>query len=356
MKVLAAVMALGLATAGALAMPGMGGVPGKAMPPGHPQVGPAPTTQPASSGAVAIKAVQGTQNGPAVAEEKFVLELYHQSRVIHKTEGKLDAHGVATVENLPVLVPCQPVVTVSRQGVDYRGMGTALDAHHPNQTIEVKVYETAEQAPAWSVRMRHVSAYPQPQGVRVVEMLAVDNPTDRAWIGLAGADGKRATVVLPIPGGAKDVQLGGGLHSCCVKVEDGRLTSTIALNPGLTKMQVAYTLEAKNGAVNVAVTAPAAVGHMMLFVPDDGTQANPSGLEVAGVHDMGRGKMRAFKAANLAAGQQTGVTLTNLPAEANTAAAKSSDAPKIIAAIGGALILAVGFGVLMLKAPKGKSK
>jgi hypothetical protein len=191
----------------------------------------------------------------------------------------------------------------------------------------------------------------------------VENPTDRAWIGKAGADGKRTTTVFPLPAGAADVQLAGGFHDCCVKTESDRIVNSMPLVPGNSQFRIVYTVPVKDEKAELALTAPAPVGHVMAFVPDDGSTVTAEGLEAGGVANMGNGKTRFYKAKDLAAGATiklslSGITATvapptNEPTEPTIgSAAASGQIAKLIAGAGGLVIFVVGGMLLLIKTPK----
>ena len=333
-----------------------------ALPAGHPSISHAPpATQPthaqlapASAGSIAVRARQGTQGGPAIAGGSAVsLELYHQGHVIHKADAKLDNAGIVIFESVPLAVECQPMVKVTYDGVEYQKLGQVMDSRKPSQQIDVNVFETTETEPAWQVHMRHVLVDPAPEGLKITEMVAVQNPTDRAWIGKPRGDGKRATIAIPIPDGATNIEFGEGLHGCCVKTEDGKLVNTMALTPGTSQISFSYVVPASSAKATIAVTAPVAVKHMMLFVPDNGTPVTVAGLDDLGLREMGKSKSRMFKGADLQPGHQTVLTVA-VPAAASAvaSAAAGTNAPKVIAGVGVGAIVVVGAGLVLFKTPK----
>jgi hypothetical protein len=345
------------------------------LPKGHPDIsqmrrpvvpqGPAlATSQPAMIGTLTVRAVQGTKDGPAIAAgTSVVVELYQEDKVLDKREGKLDDSGVAKFDTIPVGLVVQPLVRVNYNGVDYEAPAGVMDGTHPDQQVQVAVYESTDVQPAWQIRMQHIMLQPTTQGVQVMEMLAVENPTDRAWIGKAGADGKRTTTVFPLPAGATDVQLAGGFHECCVKTESDRIVNAMPLVPGSSQFRVVYTVPVKDGKAELALTTPAPVGHVMAFVPDDGSTVTAEGLEAGGVANMGNGKTRFYKAKDLAAGATIKLSLSGITASVDAPTAEppsgsggggaaSGQIAKLIAGAGGLVIFVVGGMLLLIKAPK----
>lgn len=339
---------------------GAAGMPGMNAPPA--------STQPAGEGAIIIRAVQGTAGGPAVGELPAVIELVQGEKVIDKAELKTAADGTLRLDSIPLDMVVTPVAKVTYQGVEYTATGQLLDAAHAEQQLQVTVYETTEQAPQWRVSMQHVMLEPTVEGVQVSEMLSVENPGDRAWVGTAGADGKRRTISFPLPAGATDVKLSGALHDCCVTTEDGKILDSMALIPGVSQYRIAYTLPVKAGKADLAFTTIAPVKHLMIFVPDDGSVISAEGIGSPQVTDMGGGKTRFFRGTDVAAGAAVKLNVSGITARAAATASQASTSAssssarsassgklaKTVAGVGGLAIFVVGGMLLMFKAPRAR--
>ena len=356
------------------------------LPAGHPPIGgmktnpTAPmqavqpgTTQPAMFGTLVVRAVQGTAGGPAIGELPVVVELLMGDQLVDKKQLKLAADGTLRLDNIPLSMNVTPVVKVTYNGVEFTGQGDVMDASRAEQQVQVPVFETTETAPAWTVKMQHVMLEPTVDGVRVIEMLAVENPTDRAWVGgPAGADGKRRTLAFALPTGAKDVSFGGALHDCCTVIEQGKVFDSMALVPGVSQYRIGYTVPVEKGKADIAFATVAPVKHLMVFLPDDGSTVSADGMGDAGVADMGGGKTRFYRATDVAAGTAVKLSISGITARAAATATgdasgtgavaraaavntrSSAQTAKLIAGAGGLTIFVVGGMLLMFKAPKSK--
>lgn len=358
--------------------PDIGGVSASkpALPAGHPDVGggqgtgPAdpslPAGHPAVGGPVAafgtltVRVQQGTKGGPAVARDLVVVDLYNsRGAVVRSVSGTLDAQGAATFERLPLAVPFQPLVRVTHGGVEHTAVGNVMDGRHSGQQVRMTVYEWTETPPAWSVTMRHVIIDPTPEGVvSVTEILSVQNPTDRAWVGRADANGARVTLVLPVTPGADRFEFPAGQQARSVRKDENRLAYTAPLLPGASEFQISYSVPVTNGKARVALAAPADVGNTMVFVVDRGATVNVENLQASGSHDMGGAKALMFGASNVKAGAQAVLTLTVPPAaaagrsgkgRADAGGAAMGKTAKVVAGIGGGVGLVVGVGYVLLK-------
>ena len=283
-----------------------------ALPAGHPDMAAmkakaAATSQPAVLGILAVHAVQGTRNGPAIGADSTTIEAYLEGELTKRVEVKLDARGNASVPGIPFGAGYEQLVKISHGGVEF---AAALEASNKGSgAIEVPVYESTDQAPAWQVRMWHMIVQPTTGGVEVLEVVAVENPTDRAWLGIARADGKHESLKLALPAGTKEVQLMEGFHDCCTQVDASGVSNTMPMLPGVTQFKLGYIVPSKNGKAEVTAVTPAMVKTMMVLVPNDGSVISAQGLEGPSVVNMGRGDVRYFKGNGIAAGKQLKITL-----------------------------------------------
>lgn len=335
---------------------GLAGVGRMSLPAGHPDVSKAaaaaPTSQPRVTGVLNIRAVQGTKDGPAIGADEFSVELYVRGKLLEQVKGKLDDKGLAQITGIPLGLSPQPIVKVTHAGVEYQANGSAFDPTQASQVVEIPVYETTDTPPAWSVRMQHVMVEAVPGGLQVMEMLAIDNPTDRAWTGQTLPSGRKGTFTLTLPASATNVKIVSGLHDCCTLIDGNKLINTMALNPGSTQYQISYLVPASSGEAKLDVTAPAAVANLMLFLPDDGTTVKTEGLEFGGATDMGTGKRRFYRATGLAAGQVVAAMVSGIvdaPVAKSVAVTGSTQAAQFIAGIGAAVILLFAVAFLFIR-------
>lgn len=301
-------------------------------------------------GAISIQAVQGTQGGPAVSGAPVTVEMVFGGRERpHVVKTKLDEHGVALIENIPVSRPFRPRVTVQYDEAAYMSVGQQMDVALPTQRVKVTVYETTDDEPAWDISMRHILIRPTPHGPYVNEMIAVQNPDDRAWLGKV-ADGGRVTVPLSLPQGAEGVESSGAFAGGATATRDG-IAATAALLPGQSQYRVGYLLRTEEGQIMLPLRAPAAVRNTLILVPAGGMQVEGAGLQDAGQVGMGPNTMRAYRLRPMARGESVTLTVTGLQAATGDHAKgdKPSSLPKTIALVGGGALLVVAALVLMFR-------
>jgi len=325
----------------------VGSMPAGAVATSRPADIPAPKD---GTGLIAIKTVQGTNGGPPIGPDKVTVELYGRGGKLRTIETKLDAKGAAMIKGLPLGAPFQPKVLVEHAGTSYSKIGEIMNAGRPTQTVTVKVFETSDKDPQWEVAMWHLIVQPSEKGgMQVDETLAVRNMTDTAYLGPPDAEGRRISVALSLPKGVRKVdKMGGALHDCCASVVDGRLLSKAPLAPGMSQFRLNYTVPTPEGKAEVDLVAPAAAKQLMVFVPKDSKGFGSATLKAGDVFNVHNRPMQAYMVSGISAGQKISFTLPGMP----KAVAKASPIPKILAALGGVILVILCIVVLLIRRPE----
>jgi hypothetical protein len=325
-----------------------------AMPPDH---GQAPATGAGGAGSISIEAVQGTKGGPLIGEENVIVQLIppddenNPMPEIKTIKAKLDKQGKVDLKNLSLQTPFEPRVMVDHAGALFYVDGKPMDAENPSQKIAVTVYETTKETPKWELERRVLRIFPAPDGLEVTEMLAINNPSDRAWLGVPDTKGKPSWVLLSLPGGAYDLEQRIGLS-----VADGKLVCELPMYPGPTPVSIKYKLPVKDGQATLDLEATVPVKNMMLLLPNDKSTLQGQGVQFVREINMGQ-PVRAFSGPSMEAGQRLHLTVGNLvPASPVAAsAASSSNLPQILAVVGGGVIVVLCV-VMMVFRPGKKAK
>jgi hypothetical protein len=313
---------------------------------------------PATTGRLAIQAKQGTPGGPAIAEAEVEVDLYHNKTVIKTIKTSLDEYGVVVIDDIPISQGVIPVVKVAHADVTYQEVGTMMDPTQPQQKIEVMVYEVTSTPPQWRIGIRQVMITHAPEGIKVTEVVVVDNPEKETWLGVPQDEGEPVTTAFSLPRGVEQVTLGTGFHDwCCTTLSDGLLTNHLPLMPHITEMNLSYVVPARDGSVDLSVSAPASIEQMIVIVPDDIGVDEFNGLELGGSSKIADTPIRYYTAKNLTAGQTVSVSLSNLSQAApvaNSVPVRPGQEPqslaKTVSLIGGGLLLLAAVVLVFIKA------
>lgn len=314
-----------------------------------PPVNPEQVLEQGPKGMLAIRAIQGTKGGPAVGGEEVEVILFHRDMPVKQIKGNLDEQGVLLVGDLPVGIGIRPLVRIKHAGVLYQDAAPLMDAEKPGANLDITVYEVTETMPAWKVVMRHVQAEKTEGGVNVSETVVAENPSDQTWMGAPpDAQNRRATVTLDLPPGARDVQLIQGFHGwCCSAYSGTKLSIQMPFMPGKMTYKFAYDVPANEGAIDLRVSAPAAVGHVAFFVPATGMSMEGTLVAEGGSEMMGSQLVKMFQSDGIAAGDRVGVVLTSLAPPPAAAPSEAKGLSPVVWIAGGLAGVGVVVGLAM---------
>lgn len=306
------------------------------------------------TGAIAVKAVQGTPGGPAIANAPITVQLIHRGAVIKTIEAELDEHGVAVLEDLPIGMGVTPVVHVTYGKVGYQQPGEIMNAEARQQTIEVVCYELSSEAPDWHIAMRHVMVGRDPQGLTVAEVIVIDNPENRTWTGTPVESGQPVTCVLPLPEGATNVALGRGFHDwCCTTFESGKLSNHLPLMPQRSELHFRYTIPVVDGGALLRIPIEQAVAEMMVVVPEELATEGVEGLDLGGTETFGGRTVRYYRSSDVEAGRPMEVRLAGLTHDHEPGAASGASIIRTVGGIGAGLLVLITAIVLMRRPAPG---
>lgn len=322
--------------------------------PAQPGGDPLDMLQSGPTGSLAVRGIQGTKDGPPVGEADVEIHLFHRDTFIRQIDARLDEHGVVVIQGLPVAIGIQPVVRIRYAGVVYQEVGPRMDPSSRDAAIDVTVYQTTDDQPEWRIPMRHLVTEPRADGVVVSETVVIDNPSDRSWLGgPPDSEGRRTAVSVLIPAGVRDVNLDSGFHGwCCTAHQERELAVQMPLMPGRTVLRFSYVVPVADGRAALSVAAPVPVDHMIIFVPEDGSTAEPLAVEAAGTEQMGSTRVRLYQGQSIPGGQDGGVVLTGVRARTPVPPADApSSIARTIALIGLGLVVLAGVVLIVLRAP-----
>jgi hypothetical protein len=203
---------------------------------------------------------------------------------------------------------------------------------------------------------RHLIVSREAAGTLVEETLIVENPADQTWLGgEPDAEARRTAVRVSLPEGASEIDLVAGFHGwCCTKHEGRDLAVQMPLMPGRSTFRYTYALPASEGGLDLRFGAPAPTQSVAVFVPDDGSEAAPEALTLAGTEVMGDTRMRIYQGKEISAGSQAGVVLAAMRARAAAPASPGGlgGSARTWAVVGGGALAALGIGAAVLRAKK----
>lgn len=320
--------------------------PGAGTPPPLPRSSPdAIMTDDGVRGTLVVRAVQGTKGAPDVGADEVELVLLHRDQPVKQMKLSLDERGILFVGDLPVSMGLRPLVRIKHAGVLYQESGPLFNAGKREVAMDVVVYETTDERPAWRIVSRQIGVKRSEDVLRVREEVVAENPSDRTWLGDAPKEqGRRDTVVLTLPPGAVDISLDSGFHGwCCTEYAGGRLAVQMPLMPGRATFRYGYRVPIQAGRVELRFGTAAPTEQCQIIVPDDGSIAEPAGMQGGGVETVNGTRVRLFRSGPIAGGESAGVVLTGMITKSTVAATEESSSMAKVA--GGILLGVIGTGL-----------
>ncbi|MCA9293469.1 MAG: hypothetical protein KDA20_06625 [Phycisphaerales bacterium] len=315
-----------------------------------------PQLAPASTATLAVRGVQGTAKGAPVKGDVIELHLFQGNQIAHRFDAVLDDNGLAMFNAIPLATPLRPLVRIMHAGVVYQEVGPLLEPTKPTASMDVAVYDTKLDKPAWEIALRSLMAWPDAQQVSVSEILVVESPADYTWLGgdLDERD-QRTTVSVSLPTGARDVNLDEGFHGwCCTKFDGSLLEIQMPLMPGRAAFRYSYKLPVNAGSTELEVAGPVLTRVVEFQVPETVADVRTHAVTAAGMKADDQGALRVFESENQPPNERCGVVLAGLISELPPMAPAHQPnlGMRIGAGVGLALVLAVLLYVLFARKPK----
>jgi hypothetical protein len=281
------------------------------------------------------------------------VQLVHSGAVIKTITSELDEHGVVVLENIPIGMGVLPVVRVEYAGVMYQQPGVQMDVNNRQQKIDVQCYEVTQDKPAWRMVMRHVMVGRDRQGLMVAEVVVINNPGERTWLGESGGPDKDATCIVPIPKAATNVSLGKGFYDwSTTRYDAGRLISRLPLMPGSTELQFRYTIPVESGGASIDIAVENPIDQMMVVIPAEIETESVHGIAMGGSDSFGAQQVRYYRTSDLGAGdtvhmQLGGIESTQSAPMTIATTSSTATAMKVIVGIAAAAFVILAAGMLL---------
>ena len=285
----------------------------------------------AASGAIRVNFSQGTKLGPVLGKDAVKVQLFAKGVSLKTYETAMDDKGVLELHDLPLDVAFQPIITVLHEGAEEQYVGPPVNKMQPMVEMDMKVYETTAEKPAWTIGLRDIDVVAvdlgaQGAGLQFTELLGGFNPSDRAWTGEA-VGGTKRTMTMPLAAEATDVQLGPGFAEAGATVVEGAIVRGKTMLPGAAQYVFGYTIPPRGGKVTATFTAPADTTLFAMYFPAGVKVESISGLELATPGGTNAAQNRQLlKARAIKAGETVSVVFSGI--KAPVAATKAATLPQ----------------------------
>lgn len=213
---------------------------------------------------------------------------------------------------------------VTGPGIGYRVTTVYQDAEYTSSiviptvqvvpdTISLTLYEATEDPGDVFVLYDHNIVTAEKGGVRILQMLIMENKGDRVYIGpLIEEIGQRAALRVELPDEATEIELQSGLMQCCVQFMEHTLVERMPVFPGTREIIFSYAVPARKGEVILPKRTYYRVVQAEIFIPEDLRVSISEPLSLGEPFEAGGKKYQRVVASDLEAGVNTVVTISGL--------------------------------------------
>lgn len=244
------------------------------------------------------------------------------------TTTQADANGQFVFSNLDTVSTTRYFVTANYASVDYYSdilnFASPLSITLP---AGIQVYESTDDPSVIKVTQTHLVFDAQPPWLAVQEIIAMQNSSDRVFIGKPLAGPHRLTMNVPLLSQAINIQFDDPNVQDSVLIGDGVMTYTLPIGPGQDQIVFQYDVPFTPPNYDFSLTLPYGADKFGIYMPDVGEKITSQQLAVAPdpmAGTPGAPKFLAMAGNAIAAGTTVKASFTNLPATAPQASATTT--------------------------------
>lgn len=314
--------------------------------------------QTAGQGKIAGQIINGTKDAKPNSGANLEITLYtvpQGATSMITTTTKTDTSGKFVFSNLDTISTTRYFLTTTYNDVDY--FSDVLAFTSPNSTTlpaDITIYEPTTDPSVIQVTQTHLVISPDAPWLAVQQIIAVQNNSDRVYIGKPLSGPHRATLMLTTLPKAINIQFDDPSVGQTVIQGDGVMTYTLPLGPGQDQIVYQYDVPFTPPTYDLALTLPYDTAKAGIFVMGSDVKVESQQLQAApnpmsGVQ--GAPQFVSMSGEKLAAGTVIKAKLSNLPstpssssgANTNPASATPADNSQTIGLVvlGAAAIAAV---------------
>jgi len=265
------------------------------------------------------------------------------------TTTQADANGRFTFTNLDTITATRYLAQANYAGVDYFSDLFRFDANQTTIPISMTVYETTTVPAVIKVNQTHLIFTVHTRAFQVQQIVAVENTSDRMYIGEALGGPHRATLTLPILADAVNLEFDDPSVDSTTLRGGAVLTYTLPIGPGKDNVIYSYAVPFDPPTYEFSLELPYDTAKFGIFMPDVGAAIQSPQLSASFPMSgaVGTPNFVGGTAEKVAAGTTIRATFSNLPAVVNEPTAPTeTNAPADNSQLVGGIVL----GIAMLAA------
>ncbi|MHB0869383.1 MAG: carboxypeptidase-like regulatory domain-containing protein [Chloroflexota bacterium] len=267
----------------------------------------------AEGGTIKGKLLNATAGGGSVEGVDVTLTAYFGQTERNKVTARTDAQGGFQFTGLDTSSSYSYEAATNYQKADYSAPRVSFSGADETKEVTLKVYDATSQADVVKTTAKHYLLNAGKGDLEVSEILVMRNDSDKTYVGSreVGTDQRETSRYLP-PAGARTLEYGDTLMSCCIVKDGAGFVDTMALFPGETQKIFSYKLPYDGTNLSFATTLQQNVEKVQVLVPN-GVRAEISGLASHGTQSVQGTTYQLFSGEKLPADTTLSVDLQGLP-------------------------------------------
>lgn len=239
------------------------------LPPAHAQ------TPTGGAGKIDGQLVDGTKDANLANTAGLTITLHSAAAGATSTISKTaqaDANGRFAFSNLETISSTRYLLIANYQGVDYYSDILNFDQNQTTLPVSMTVYETTTDPTAVKITQTHFVFDVQTRQFNVLQIIAVQNSTDRAYIGPpgSGVGPHRTTIGLPFLAGAQNLQFDNPAADDSTLRGTESLSYTLPIVPGSDQIVYTYQLPFTPPTYNFNLKVPFDTDKFRILLADVG--------------------------------------------------------------------------------------
>ncbi|HEX9075024.1 MAG TPA: hypothetical protein VF932_04565 [Anaerolineae bacterium] len=231
--------------------------------------------------------------------------------------AQADANGHFGFSNLETISSTRYLLIANYQGVDYYSDILNFDQNQITLPVSMTVYETTTDPAAVKITQTHFVFDVQTRQFNVLQIVAVQNSTDRAYIGPpgSGVGPHRTTIGLPFLPGAQNLQFDNPAADDSTLRGTESLSYTLPIVPGNDQIVYTYQLPFTPPTYNFSLKMPFDTDKFRILLADVGGTIQSSQLTAPAPFPTQSGQKFILSSMdNVKAGTVVSANFVNLPA------------------------------------------
>lgn len=294
------------------------------------QTGSTPQAQGSGQGKIEGQLVEGTKGASLSNTEGLTVTLHMAATGATSTvtqTTKMDADGRFSFSNLDTISTTRYLAIASYQEVPYYSDILSFDANQTTLPISMTVYETTTDPAAIHVSQTHLVFDVQTREFNVLQVVAIQNTSDRTYIGSTASGPHRITLQLPFLQGASTIEFDNPAATDSTLRGSEFLAYALPIPPGDDQIVYNYTLPFEPPTYGLNLKMPYDVDKLRVLLADVGATIQSTQLSAPSNFPTQSGMQFIVSSAdNIKAGTVVSAAFNNLPTTVGSATPETNPA------------------------------